>query len=128
MTLPETALILYRFDMPELAILVGGFIVVIPMLILLLLFAVCLPLALKVSAPWLVDAARILFTLHRWSMVEVFLIGVVVSLFKLSQMADVELGFSFWAYGSFSVFFTLAMTTLDRHQCWQMIEEVGQSR
>jgi paraquat-inducible protein A len=39
-------------------------------------------------------------------------------------MADVELGFSFWAYTAFSVCFTLALTTIDRYQCWRKIEEV----
>ena len=57
-------------------------------------------------------------------MVEVFLIGVVVSLVKLSQMADVQLGYSFWAYTGFSICFTLAVTTMDKLQCWQAIEAV----
>ena len=57
-------------------------------------------------------------------MVEVFLIGVVVSLVKLAQLADMQLGFSFWAYVAFSVSFTLALTTLDRFQCWQKIEQL----
>ena len=57
-------------------------------------------------------------------MVEVFLIGVVVSLVKLAQLASVQLGLSFWAYAAFSITFTLALTTLDRFQCWQMIERL----
>jgi paraquat-inducible protein A len=124
MTLPETAIMLYRYGMPDLAILVGGFILVLPALALFLIFAICVPLTLGYAAPWLVDCARILFTLNEWSMVEVFLIGVVVSLVKLSQMADVQLGYSFWAYVAFSIFFTLAVSTLDRFHCWQRIEAV----
>ena len=57
-------------------------------------------------------------------MVEVFLIGVIVSLVKLVQLAHVQLGFSFWAYTAFSILFTLAVNRLDRFQCWQKIEEV----
>ena len=124
MTLPETALSLYRNGMPDLAILVAGFIVFIPALMLVLLFSICVPLALGRSAPWLSGAARLLYSLEEWSMVEVFLIGVVVSLVKLAQLADVELGFSFWAYAAFSICFTLALITLDRFQCWQMIDKV----
>jgi paraquat-inducible protein A len=56
-------------------------------------------------------------------MVEVFLIGVVVSLVKLASLAEVQLGISFFAYTAFSITFTLAVTTLDRFQCWQMIDE-----
>jgi paraquat-inducible protein A len=124
MTLPETALALYRYGLPELAVLVAAFIILIPALILLMLIAISLPLSLNRPARWLKPAARAFYTLHEWSMVEVFLIGVVVSLIKLSHMAEVELGFSFWAYTAFSVCFTLALTTIDRYQCWRKIEEV----
>ncbi len=124
MTLPETALTLYRHGMWDLAILVGAFIVVIPALLLGLVLALCLPLAAGRPAPWLVPAARWLYSMQEWAMVEVFMIGVVVSLVKLSSMAHVELGFSFWAYAAFSISFTLALVTLDRFQCWQMIERV----
>ena len=124
MTLPETALALYRYGLPELAVLVAAFIILIPALVLLLLFAISLPLSLDRPARWLKPAARAFYTLHEWSMVEVFLIGVVVSLIKLSHMAEVELGFSFWAYVTFSICFTLALTTIDRYQCWRKIEEV----
>ncbi|MCZ6831304.1 MAG: paraquat-inducible protein A [Gammaproteobacteria bacterium] len=124
MTLPETALTLYRFGMWDLAILVAGFIVFVPALLLGLVLVICVPLYLGHPAPWLISAARLLYSIQEWSMVEVFLIGVVVSLVKLAQLADVQLGFSFWAYVAFSITFTLALTTLDRFQCWQMIEQV----
>ncbi len=48
----------------------------------------------------------------------------MVSLVKLASLADVELGLSFWAYAAFSISFTLALTTLDRFQCWREIEEM----
>jgi paraquat-inducible protein A len=124
MTLPETALALYRYGMWDLAILVSGFIILVPALLLGLVLAVCLPLSAGKSAPWLVEAARVLYSVQEWSMVEVFLIGTVVSLVKLAAMAHVELGFSFYAYVAFSITFTLALTTLDRFQCWEMIEQV----
>jgi paraquat-inducible protein A len=124
MTLPETALALYRHGMWDLAILVAGFIIFIPALLLGLELAICVPLSAGRSAPWLVEAARVLYSVQEWAMVEVFLIGTVVSLVKLAAMAHVELGVSFYAYVAFTVTFTLALTTLDRFQCWEMIEEL----
>ena len=124
MTLPETALTLYRYGMWDLAILVAAFIVFVPAMLLVLVLAICVPLSLGQAAPWLHFAARLLYSVQEWSMVEVFLIGVVVSLVKLAQLADMQLGFSFWAYVAFSVSFTLALTTLDRFQCWQKIEQL----
>jgi paraquat-inducible protein A len=55
-------------------------------------------------------------------MVEVFIIGVIVSLVKIAAMATVELGISFWAYAGFAICFTLAISSLDRYQCWERIE------
>jgi paraquat-inducible protein A len=124
MTLPETALTLYQHGMWDLAILVAAFIVFIPALLLVLVLAICVPVSMGRAAPWLRPAARTLYSIQEWSMVEVFLIGVVVSLVKLASMASVELGLSFWAYTAFSITFTLALSTLDRFQCWQMIDAV----
>jgi paraquat-inducible protein A len=60
--------------------------------------------------------------LSPWSMVEVFVIGVLVSLVKIAAMATVILGVSFWAYVGFAVCFTATLSNLDRLQMWREIE------
>jgi paraquat-inducible protein A len=122
MTLREAPGSLWQYGMPWLAIMVAAFIILIPAFILLLMLAVSLPLLLGWNAPWLRASAKLLFELETWSMVEVFIIGVIVSLVKIAAMAAVVLGISFWAYVAFSICFTLSMVTLDRYQCWEMIE------
>ena len=124
MTLPQTAVELYVQGMPAISLVVAAFIMVIPAAVLILLVLVCLPLLMGYPARWLVTAARWVFTLHNWAMVEVFIIGVIVSLVKIASMATVSLGISFWAYAAFSLCFTLALATLDRYQVWQLIEEL----
>ncbi len=124
MTLPQTALELYRYGMPELAVLVAAFILFIPLAILLLLLSVCIPLYSKKNNPLLIKAGRLIFTLQEWAMAEVFLIGVIVSLVKIASMATVVLGISFWAYTAFTICFTLALSNLDRLQCWNQIEQL----
>ncbi|MEZ5501490.1 MAG: paraquat-inducible protein A [Halioglobus sp.] len=66
-----------------------------------------------------------MFLTQNWSMVEVFIIGVIVSLVKIAAMATVVVGISFWAYAAFTVCFTLAVSSLDRYQCWERIEALG---
>ena len=56
--------------------------------------------------------------------VEVFAIGVIVSLVKLAAMARVELGLSFWAYLAFSGLFLLAFSSMDRLTVWSSIERI----
>jgi paraquat-inducible protein A len=122
MTLRAAPWSLWRYGMPELAVMVAAFIIYIPALLLLLMVLVSVPLLFGLRVPWLRFAARSVFTLQNWAMVEVFIIGVIVSLVKIAAMATVVLGISFWAYAAFSICFTLALVTLDRYQCWEMIE------
>lgn len=121
-TLRETPGAVWNYGMPIVAILVAAFIIVIPAFILVLLVLLCIPLLEDRYRPWLVPVAKGVFLTHNWSMVEVFIIGVIVSLVKIAAMATVELGISFWAYVGFTICFTLAMTNLDRYQCWVHIE------
>jgi paraquat-inducible protein A len=102
--------------------MVAAFIIYIPALLLLLMVSISIPLLFGLRVPWLRFAARSVFSLQNWAMVEVFIIGVIVSLVKIAAMATVVLGISFWAYVAFSICFTLALATLDRYQCWEMIE------
>lgn len=121
-TLRETPGAVWDYGMPTVAILVAAFIIVIPAFILVLLLLLCIPLYEGRYRPWLVPVAKGVFLVQNWSMVEVFIIGVIVSLVKIAAMATVELGVSFWAYAGFSICFTLAIANLDRYQCWESIE------
>ncbi len=88
-------------------ILVTTFIV--PLLYLLLLGYVLISVVLlgKKHAPhryrFIRMALRILFELRMWGMVEVFLIGVLVTLVKLVGMVVVIPGIALWAFAILSV-------------------------
>ncbi len=122
MTLPRTAVELYRDGYATLAVLVLGPIVAIPALMLATLVALLVPLRHGRKAGWLVPAGRFLFVLGPWSMVEVFVIGVLVSLVKIGAMASVVMGISFWAYVGFAFCFTAALSSLDQLELWREIE------
>ena len=123
-TLPQTPLALWENGMPEVAIMVSAFIIFIPAAVMLLLLSIALPLYQRTYRWWLRPAAHLLFEIHHWAMVEVFIIGVIVSLVKIMAMATVVIGLSFWAYAGFTILFTLALANLDRYQCWKLIEEL----
>jgi paraquat-inducible protein A len=122
MTLPRTAVELYRDGHGGLAVLVLGPIVGVPALTLATMLTLLVPIRRRFPAPWLVPAGRLLFLLSPWSMVEVFVIGVLVSLVKIGAMATVVLGISFWAYAGFAVCFTACLSSLDRFEMWREIE------
>ena len=99
--------------------------VIVFLVILILLLILCIPLHYGRYRPWLVPVAKGIFLGQGWAMVEVFIIGVIVSLVKIASMATVVLGISFWAYAAFTICFTLALASLDRYQCWERIEQLG---
>lgn len=126
MTLPQTAIELYRQGRPFLSFLVAGFIILVPMSLMVVVLLLMMALAGGLRQGWLVRAGHLVFNLQRWSMVEVFFIGVLVSLVKIMKMATVVIGVSFWAYAAFSICFVLCLSRLDRWHCWRRIEDLQQ--
>ncbi len=125
MTLPGSAYQLWQGGYPAIAFLVMVPIIAIPSFMIAALFALLVPIRAGRRASWLVPTGRVLFFLNPWSMVEVFVIGVIVSLVKIGHMAHVILGISFWAYVAFALCFTAALTNLDRVRLWERIEELS---
>ncbi|MEJ6539563.1 MAG: paraquat-inducible protein A [Halioglobus sp.] len=121
-TLLQTPAALWSYGMPEVGALVAAFIIVIPATVLAMMAALCILINQGRYHSWLVPLAKGIFLGQHWSMVEVFIIAVIVALVKIAAMATVVIGISFWAYAAFTVCFTLAVSSLDRYQCWERIE------
>jgi paraquat-inducible protein A len=118
----ETVTYLVSFGAASIALLVLLLVVVLPASVLLLILLVATHLRRRRYPPWMLPPTRWLFQLNGWAMVEVFSIGVIVSLVKLSSMARLELGLGFWAYMAFSVAFLVAFAGLDRVSVWQRVD------
>lgn len=61
------------------------------------------------------------YKLLPWSMVEIFVVGVLVSLIKIISLADISLGPSFYTYILFSLAMTAAVLHMDKHQLQQLL-------
>ena len=91
-------------------------VLILPAFVLLGLLYVLLPLSLgrrPKKAEWVITT---LFRLLPWTMAEIFLIGVLVSLVKIISMADIGLGLSFYAYLLFTVSMTITLLYVDKYQ------------
>ena len=91
-------------------------IIALPAMILLGLLYVLLPLHMGFQPIQGQFVIKGIFIMLPWSMAEVFLVGTMVSLIKLSSMADVSLGLSFYAYVGFILCMVLTLLHLDKHQ------------
>jgi paraquat-inducible protein A len=114
---------LWQQGMPELAALVLLTIFLAPLLQIAILLYVLLPLH-HYRVPWqMPHAFRLLRRVEPWSMMEVFMIGILVAIVKLLDMAKIEAGLSLFAFVLLFVLITAAVTSLDPHAVWERAEE-----
>ncbi|WP_273859695.1 paraquat-inducible protein A [Photobacterium sp. GSS17] len=61
---------------------------------------------------------RLMLRIEPWLMVDVFLIGVLVSLIKIASLADIGLGMSFWAFCIYTVLVVKCVSMVDPTWLW----------
>jgi len=111
---------LYRSGFQELSTLVFVTSVLAPLVQIALLVYVLLPLQLGRSVRGIAPATRLLSRVQPWSMMEVFMIGILVSIVKLQGMhATIVPGLALWSFALLIVVLTAAMTSLDLQDVWE---------
>lgn len=118
-TLFEAVQILWKGGVEPVAALVFITALLFPMLELLMFLLVLVPLRLGRVSPRLATFFRLVRSVQPWGMMEVFLLGMLVSLVKLSHLATVVLGTAFWATAALIVVLTLAARAFDTRLLWQ---------
>ncbi|NML25272.1 paraquat-inducible protein A [Zoogloea dura] len=116
----EAVHILWRDGVEPVAALVFVTAQLFPVLELSMILVVLLPLRLGRVSPRLATFFRLVRSVQPWGMVEVFLLGMLVSLVKLSHLATVILGTAFWATAALIVVLTLAARAFDTRLLWQL--------
>lgn len=114
---------LWQQGKPELAGLVLLTIFLAPLLQISILLYVLLPLYWN-RVPWKVAPAfRLLRRVEPWSMMEVFMIGILVAIVKLMDMAQIVPGVALWAFVLLFLLISGAVASLDPQAVWERIEE-----
>lgn len=122
-TLLET---LMAFDGPLflVAIALLSVVIIIPTLRFLLTLYVLIPLVANRPA-W--PNAKTAFTwaerLKPWSMVEIFVLGCAVALFKIVNLANVALGPAFWMFVALVILMTVQNTFMCRWSVWKDLDQ-----
>ena len=76
----------------------------------------------RLHPPGLRILMRIAVNSRPWSMVEVFVMGVLVSVVKLSHLAHIYTGIALWSYGLLILLFAGAMSHLNPQALWAKIK------
>ncbi len=113
---------LWFSDMRWLAIFTLAFIVLLPLLRLSFIAWVLWQLRLgKPAKPAMRWAFRWAEFLEPWTMAEIFMVGVVVSLVKISSLATLSVGLAFWSLLALIAVTTLISVVLCRDTVWQRL-------
>ncbi|HTH41500.1 MAG TPA: PqiA/YebS family transporter subunit [Rhodocyclaceae bacterium] len=120
-TLLGAVRLLWQQDMGLIATLVCLTTVVVPFLELLVIGATLL--LLRLGHPLqtlrrLPRALRLVLSARPWSMIEVFMLGVLVSLVKLAHLASLTPGVALWAYGILMVLLAALSSTVNLRKLW----------
>jgi paraquat-inducible protein A len=111
--------------MTALAVLVLVTTVLAPCCQLLALLYVLLPLRLRRRAPGSATVFRWVRRVQPWSMMEVFMLGVLVSLVKLADMAEIIPGIALWSFALLIVALTATTAALDPAIVWRRLAVRG---
>lgn len=70
---------------------------------------------------------RMLEVLSHWSMIPVLLLGIVVAMVKLGDLAVLRIGEGLWAFGALSILLT-GLSRMSAYRLWRYAEEAGLAR
>jgi paraquat-inducible protein A len=123
-TLFGTVVALQETGWPLIALLVLVTTIIVPCLQLGLAVAVLLPLKLGHVPQALGWLSRALDTVWPWGMVEVFLLGSMVSLVKLTKIATVSTGGALYMLGAYALLISAAVAAFDSRAFWARVDEL----
>ena len=93
-----------------------------PALKLFALTYLFLPLRLGRAAPHFALVFRMMRAVHPWGMVEVFLLGILVSVVKLENLASVVPGIALWSFGALMLLMAALSSVFDPRGLWARAE------
>ncbi|WP_430734705.1 PqiA/YebS family transporter subunit [Halodesulfovibrio aestuarii] len=95
--------------------------IIVPLLQLIALIFILTPIQFGQLAPKTGVIFRTVRHLMPWSMMEVFLLGILVSMIKLGKMATIVPGTAIWAYTGLILILVTAFSGLNPHDIWKRL-------
>ncbi|MGB1270688.1 MAG: paraquat-inducible protein A [Endozoicomonas sp.] len=118
-TLWSGVLALWQEGLPVVAVIVFATSIGVPLLRLLILLPVLLCAVFNRRVRGVRKLFRCYVHLGEWGMVEIYMLGVLVSVIKLADMASVQLGAGVFCFGALMVTEIAISLNLDRHWMWE---------
>jgi paraquat-inducible protein A len=109
---------LWSQNMPLVAALVAFTAIAMPLLEIAALAWLLFPLRYGRKAPYFGDVYACLQFAQRWGMVEVFVLGSIVSYVKLDHLADVQAGVALWSFAALMLVMAAIEANFDPRDLW----------
>ncbi len=122
----ETALLtgiqqLYSQGIYMLAFLVLLTCILIPLGQMLGLLYIFIPLKLNVRVKFAIPVFRLFQHFKPWSMMEIYMLGILIAMVKLGKMATIVPGLAVIAFGLLIFVLNFAITAVDSHMVWERL-------
>lgn len=113
---------LHEQDLTLVAILVLLTAIVIPLIRITSSLYVLVPLRWNRVPPRAAQVFRLSGKLRPWAMMEIFMLGILVSVVKLSSMAAIIPGVALWSFAALIIVMAAAAANLDPDVVWERLE------
>ncbi len=97
--------------------------IVVPLLEMSITLLILVPMRFGGTAPATGLLLRIVQAVRPWGMVEVFILGVLVSLVKLAHQATVIPGIALWSFAGLMLLFAAAAASFDPREIWMRMDQ-----
>ena len=114
---------MYQMGMGELGLLIFFTSILFPFLVISGMLYLLTPLRFGYIAPYTGQIYRMINALLPWSLVGVFMLGILISIVKLQDLANVIIGPSMIALAFLLIIYTAARANFDPHVFWSLVNE-----
>lgn len=104
-----------------LAVLVFLTCVLIPLIQMLGLLYIFVPLKLNLRVKFAIPVFRMFQHVKPWSMMEIYMLGILIAMVKLGKMATIVPGLAVVAFGILIFVLNFAITSVDAHMVWERL-------
>ena len=112
---------LYSSGMQSIAVVVFLCSMAMPLLKLLCQFAVLLSIRLDIGRSYGLLLYRIYHHMREWGMLEVYLMGILVAIVKLVDLADLSIGLGLFCFIALLLVQVWLEVTMSPHQIWEAL-------
>ena len=113
---------MWRQGEPIAAAVVAFCAIIAPGSYILFVLTVLLPLRRPPAPRWVGELLSWAHSMRPWSMSEVMILGILVALIKIAELATVEPGIGMYAVGALVVLLAAVAMTFDPREAWARVE------